>query len=34
MISQTDHRRSIKVHRWNKDDTALKWRIKEVNKVR
>jgi len=34
MVSQTDHRRSIKVHRWSTADVALKWRVKEVNKAR
>lgn len=33
-ISQTDHRRSIKVHRWTTQDVALKWRVKEVNKAK
>jgi len=34
MVAQTDHRRSIKIHRWNKEDATLKWRVKEVNRAK
>ena len=34
MIAQTNHRRSIKLHRWTTEDVAIKWRVKEVNRAR